>query len=244
MQDAEGFPRLNGQKYRDFLARLHADVDLDWYLEVGSRNGRSLAPARCNTVAVDPVFRITSDVIGAKPRLLVFQETSDAFFASGFLERNDIRLSFAFLDGLHLFEFLLRDFIGAEANSRPEGVIAMHDCVPFRSGMTGRDLENLPGGAWTGDVWKLIPILQHYRPELKVTVLGCRPTGLVLVSGLDPGNTVLKRQYDRILADWIAADLPSHGVERFFASFDLTDPQDYAAAGYPAFRGLPGVSRR
>lgn len=99
-----------------------------------------------------------------------------------------IKLSFSFLDGMHLFEFLLRDFIAAEKASGPNGVIAMHDCCPFSHEMTTRDLDNLPqgGGAWTGDVWKLIPILREYRPDLKLTVLNAAPTGLVFVSGLKP----------------------------------------------------------
>lgn len=99
----------------------------DWYLEVGCRSGRTFGPVRGKTIAVDPYFRIETNVIGPKPALHILQQTSDDFFASGFLKAMKIKLSFSFLDGLHLFEYLLRDFMGAEANSHKNGVIAMHD---------------------------------------------------------------------------------------------------------------------
>ena len=168
-----------GMPYYRFLSRLHASTLLDWYLEVGCREGLSFAPVVGKTIAVDPFFRAEINIINRKPELHVFQAKSDDFFASGFLARNGIRLSAAFLDGMHLFEYLLRDFMNTEAQSDPKGVIMLHDCVPYSFEMTTRDLENLPKGSWTGDVWKLIPILQAWRPDLMLTVLDCRPTGLV-----------------------------------------------------------------
>lgn len=230
-----GYRRSFGQRYSDFLAILHRSMVFDWYLEVGCRAGRTFSPVRGNTIAVDPFFKAEQNIIGAKRRLFVFQETSDDFYATGFLQKNGIQLSFSFLDGMHLFEYLLRDFMNTEANSHPDGVIALHDCVPFAPGMMSRDIDNLPQGPWTGDVWKLIPILQTYRPDLTVEVLDCRPTGLVLVSGLNPKSTKLKQAYDRIVADWTTVEMARYGVDRFFGSFAPVDPEAYADAGYPAF---------
>jgi hypothetical protein len=234
---ADGLRRAGGRRYRAFLADLHARMVFDWYLEIGCRKGESFAPVRSRTIAVDPFFRIDTNVIGSKPALLIFQTTSDAFFESGFLKPQGIRLSFSFLDGMHLFEYLLRDFINTEAHSDPAGVIAMHDCVPFSVAMTTRDLDNLPKGAWTGDVWKLIPILRQYRPDLKVTVLDCPPSGLVLVSGLDPENRVLSENMDRILGEY-APGIEEYGVQRFADGFDFTSAAGYAAAGFPDFAAI------
>ncbi|MCB6178022.1 class I SAM-dependent methyltransferase [Rhodobacter sp. Har01] len=231
-----GFRRNTGQRYGDFLDGLHQTHAFDWYMEVGCRSGRTFAPVRGKTIAVDPFFKVETDVIGTKPRLLVFQETSDAFFESGFLKAAKIKLSYSFLDGLHLFEFLLRDFLNTEANSDPDGVIALHDCLPFNERMLTRDLKNLPRGPWTGDVWKMIPILRQYRPDLKITALSCRPTGLILISGLDPKSTVLKRNYEKIVAEWTEVDLVSFGLDRFYAGFEPTDPEGFAAEGYPLFQ--------
>jgi hypothetical protein len=230
------YARPLGLQYRQFLATLHSRHFFDWYLEVGCRSGESFAPVRSKTIAVDPFFRAEINIIGKKPALHVFQQTSDDFFASGFLARNDIRLSLAFLDGMHLFEFLLRDFINTEAHMDPKGVIMLHDCVPYGQKMTRRDLNNLPDGPWTGDVWKLIPILQTWRPDLTVTVLDCAPTGLVCVSGLNPESRVLAENYDRIVAEFVDKDIKQFGVERFFGLFDYTPARLVARKGFQLFR--------
>jgi hypothetical protein len=230
------FNPARGMFYRKFLDTLHQRVLFDWYLEVGCRTGASFAPVRSKTIAVDPYFRVDINVIGTKPALHVFQQTSDAFFASGFLQRNGIRLGLSFLDGMHLYEFLLRDFINAEAASDPNGVIILHDCVPFGLGMTTRDLDNLPKGAWTGDVWKLLPILQRWRPDLTLTVLACAPTGLVCVSGLDPANRVLADTYADITAEFDPVDLQTYGVERFAGSYAFTRAKDIVESDFALFR--------
>ncbi len=230
--------KVEGMRYRKFLGRLHARHLFDWYLEVGCRTGASFAPVRSRTIAVDPYFRVETNVIGSKPALHVFQMTSDDFFREGFIEKLGIRFSFSFLDGMHLFEFLLRDFINTERNSRPDGVIALHDCCPFSVEMTSRDLDNLPKGAWTGDVWKLIPILKEYRPDLTVTVLDCAPTGLVLVSGLSPDNRVLEENYDEILHRYTEMGIDTFGVKTFYDQFSFTDAREFTAAGWPLFASL------
>ena len=48
------------------MRQLHASAVFDWYLEVGCRNGLSFAPVRSKTIAVDPYFRIESNVINEK----------------------------------------------------------------------------------------------------------------------------------------------------------------------------------
>jgi hypothetical protein len=36
----------------------------------------------------------------------------------------------------------------------------IHDCCPKSYRMTTRNLEALPQGPWTGNVWKIYPILR------------------------------------------------------------------------------------
>lgn len=229
------FVSASGLKYEDFFAHIHHKYVFDWYMEIGCRKGTIFAQAQGKTIAVDPYFRVSQNVIGNKPAIHVFQTKSDDFFASEFLQRNEIKLSVSFLDGMHLIEFLLRDFINTERHSHPDGVIIMHDCCPYDAAMTTRDLENLPEGSWTGDVWKLLPILREYRPNLTVTVLNCAATGLVLVSGLEPENDTLSRYYDDITRAYQDIDLESFGIETFFDSFEYTDAQAFVDAGAPVF---------
>jgi hypothetical protein len=227
-----------GLEYHTFLGGLHGAVLFDWYLEVGCRKGDSFAPVRGKTVAVDPFFRLRRHVMNVKPALLLCQMTSDDFFAQDFLGRLGVRVSFSFLDGMHLFEYLLRDFINTEARSLPGGVIALHDCCPFNLGMTTRDLANLPRKFWTGDVWKLIPILKEYRPDLVLRVLDCAPTGLVLVTGLDPENTILRDRYDEIVARFAEVDLAAFGTDRFAGLFAFESAEAMMQDGFVPFRHL------
>ncbi|WP_135449200.1 class I SAM-dependent methyltransferase [Tabrizicola caldifontis] len=231
------FRRPRGYHYLDFLSELHRCILFDWYLEIGCRTGASLAPVRGKAIAVDPRFRVRIDVIRQKPALHMFQTTSDDFFASGFLQANRIRPGVSFLDGMHLFEYLLRDFIGTETASDPEGVILMHDCVPIDSERTTRDLAAVRG-AWTGDVWKLVPILRKWRPDLKMTMLDLRPTGMLCVTNLSPGNTVLRDNYDRIVAEYLDQTIESFGVARFFGLFDFAPSVREVAEGFPMFRPI------
>jgi hypothetical protein len=231
-----GFRAATGLPYGDFFQALHTKAAFEWYMEIGCRSGRIFCEARGKTIAVDPFFQADRNIIGVKPALYVFQETSDAFFAGGFLGHNAIRLSVSFLDGMHLFEFLLRDFMNTEANSRADGVILMHDCSPYDHAMTARDYGDRRGLPWTGDVWKLLPILQEFRPDLSVRVLDCAATGLVAISNLDPDSRVLRERYDEIIRKYQDLSLQAFGVERFFSSFAHVDAAAEVAAGFPTFR--------
>ena len=57
----------------------------------------------------------------------------------------------AFIDGMHLSEFALRDFIGVERLSRWTGVAIFDDMLPGVE-EAGRDRRTR---AWTGDVYKV-----------------------------------------------------------------------------------------
>jgi hypothetical protein len=198
--------RHSGVQYIQFLKFLAERQAPSSYLEVGTRNGESVAQVDCDAICVDPNFALTFNVAKKRGRTLLFQETSDDFFA-----KHDVRqifpqgLDLSFLDGLHLFEFLLRDFINTEKFCHEKSVILMHDCLPFKKEITNR--VQTPG-AWTGDVWKVLAILKKYRPDVNVIFFDCPPTGLVACTNLDPNSTVLADSYDQIVAEFADAALP------------------------------------
>src|SRR5687767_1820589 len=103
---------LVGPTYRQFIAELLKKKAARNYLEVGVRAGETVAEAPCHTIGVDPNFVIDRNPVGSKRILHLYQMTSDEFFRD-----HDARGVFggtvdvAFLDGLHVFEYLLRDFI-------------------------------------------------------------------------------------------------------------------------------------
>ncbi|ESY53104.1 MULTISPECIES: class I SAM-dependent methyltransferase [unclassified Mesorhizobium] len=213
MQDADYGKRVTGKPYLGFLEDIHKQLKPNTYFEIGVQFGDTIKLASCSTVGVDPFFSCQTNIIGKKPTCQLFQQTSDAFFAERDLSRIFGKsVDLAFLDGMHRFEFLLRDFINTEKHCAPESIVAMHDCLPPGFYMTSRDIADAKHprsafpGWWAGDVWKIVPTLKHYRPELSITVTDSAPTGLVLITGLDPENDALWANYEKIIAGFQPMD--------------------------------------
>lgn len=221
-QQETGYPRAGGRYYLELFSDLHDRLDIDWYLEIGTETGKGLVDVRANVISVDPTFQLRYDAIGPKSEVHFFQKTSDEFFSSGFLDRMAIQIDVAFLDGMHLFEFLLRDFLNAERYMHPESCIMIHDCIPFNGDMAARDRGRLDV-PWTGDVWKILPILSTHRPDLRISALDASPTGVILVENLDAASTVLADRYDAIVTEFIDLTLQDFGLERFKRDFPLVN---------------------
>ena len=216
-------PDLAGEGYTLLMDRLHKQLRPQTYLEIGTQDGNSLRPVRCRAVAIDPMFRLGADVVGEKPTCQLFRMGSDEFFASYdpvALLRG--RIDIAFLDGMHLFEFLLRDFINVERSCRRNSIVLLHDCIPSDVYMAERDrtterhkLGAHPGW-WTGDVWKAAVALRKYRPDLVIHGFDARPTGLVAVTNLDPASSVLADRYFEIVRALGPLSLEGYGIDRYW----------------------------
>jgi len=213
-----------GKHYRRVLARLHAVKRPAAYLEVGTATGATLAIAHCASIAIDPKFRIDCDVRAGKPACHLFEMTSDAFFAaenpSALLGRP---IDLAFIDGMHQYEFALRDFMNVEAHCRPDSLVVLHDCLPVDSYMARRALHDKAlepftayRGNWAGDTWKAAWILQRFRPDLRIHAFDAPPTGLMVVTRLDPKSRVLRDRYDEAIRAADDVDLAA-----YYAGIDI-----------------------
>ncbi len=239
-------PDLEGESYRDTLKRLHAELNPQAYLEIGTLNGGTLALSNAPSISIDPFFQIKTEVIGTKKMCLFFQMGSDNFFddydPKVLLGR---RLDFQFLDGMHHCEFLLRDFINAERHAARDGVIALHDCLPVEIPMTDRTQNGTPpiaphrGGWWTGDVWRTLYVLKKHRPDLRILSLDAGPTGLVLISGLNPQSIKLAANYEDLVVEMRSLDLERITVAGFLKQMDVrsTRPLQEPGALVAALRG-------
>ena len=69
-------------------------------------------------------------------------------------------------------------------------------------------------GWWTGDVWKCLPALKKYRPDLKIVVVDAIPTGLVLITNLDPKNGVLADNYANIIQEFSSLNIAEYGIKK------------------------------
>jgi hypothetical protein len=234
-------PDLTGPHYTFILKQLHETVRPQTYLEIGTQHGASLALARCASIAVDPEFHFHEPEIlrqiTSLPSLMLFRMTSDEFFSRRKPEQLfGKKVDFAFLDGFHQSEFVLRDFIHIERSSAPESIIAVHDCLPVDVIMTERVRSTQPRSSahrarwWTGDVWRTALLLKRVRPDLSITVLDAAPTGLMFVTNLDPDSSLLSdhvAEYQRQMQSW---SLEQMGIPKLFQELEAIPCSSFSPA--------------
>jgi len=170
----------------EFLAQLHELLIPRMYLEIGVHTGGSLALARtdedddCTAWGVDP------DPLSPHRPLrrneTVFNVTSDEFFRER-APRENWPADLAFIDGMHLWEYALRDFLNIEQHfSHTDTVVVFDDVLPYNAEIASRTQP--PGGDWTGDVWRVWQALVDLRPDLYMMLVDTFPTGSLVVWGL------------------------------------------------------------
>ncbi|MDR3538214.1 MAG: hypothetical protein P4L71_17095 [Acetobacteraceae bacterium] len=217
-----------GVDYRQFLKFLDQEMIPRTYLEIGTHQGDSIAAITCDAICIDPKFLVDRNVAGQRTRTFFFQMTSDDFFAEHDPRAFVGDVDLGFLDGLHHFEALLKDFINFERHSHPGSLALLHDCLPLNIRMAGRVHEAGPESEaaatrpfWTGDVWRILPILREFRPDLTIILLDCPPTGLVLCAGLNNRSTELMYNFDGIVKRYAELSLDESGLARLWNSFPM-----------------------
>jgi hypothetical protein len=150
----------------ELLSRLHEALQPRTYFEIGVHVGMSLTLSRARTVAVDPFFKIKREV---RCDLHLVRMTSDEFFARRhpFAHFDEPTIDLAFIDGMHLSEYLLRDVMNTERFTHAASVIVLDDMLPRGDNEAARDREaaGLLHRAWAGDVYKVIIALRRHRPD-------------------------------------------------------------------------------
>jgi hypothetical protein len=199
--------RMPGDDYTTVLERIYRAMQPETAIEIGVYQGASLALFEPPTIAigVDPSATL---LVPTKTQTHLYAETSDAFFAARRYQAlaGERPLTVGFIDGLHLFEQALKDFIGLEALCGPHSAILFHDVVPLDEATQRRERDTV---FHTGDVWKVVQCLKHYRPDLSIVTIAAAPTGLALVTGLDPSSRVLEERYDEAVARFVGMPFSS-----------------------------------
>ena len=217
--------RLPGPAYYQVLRWIHEELRPANYVEIGVRKGMSLRMAVSGTrcIGVDPNPILDREL----PDTRIFTLTSDAFFA-----RHDLRdllsapVALAFIDGLHLFEQVLRDFINVERHSDPETVLLLHDCLPFDEITSNREQTT---DFYSGDVWKAAMALVQHRPDLEMTTVRTAPTGLTLVRGLDAESRLLEHELPGIVTAYRDLDFEYFTSNRDAMPSELPPERDAVA---------------
>jgi len=190
----------------ELLQGLHELVQPRTYLEIGVQTGRSLRYSRACSIGVDPAFHLVNEVLCD---LHLVRATSDEFFA----RRHPLAhfpfpaADLAFIDGMHLAEYALRDLINVEKYTLPTSVIVLDDMLPRHVDEAGRGREGARvRGAWAGDVYKVVTTLRELRPDLVCLEVDTQPTGTVVILLPDAGSTVLASAYDQLVAEYVVPD--------------------------------------
>jgi SAM-dependent methyltransferase len=202
--------------YLEFIAKVHELLEPNSYFEIGVREGNSAALAQCAAIGVDPASAITQELPST---FTLFPLLSDEFFEElpEAFEQPDLE----FIDGMHLFEYVLRDFINVEKNASHHSVIIIDDIFPYTEAQASRERKTK---AWMGDVWKIKECLAIYRPDLICISVDTYPSGLLLVFGADNANTVLTEKYNEIVKRFTKVTVPPADILNRKGAFNPKDP--------------------
>lgn len=119
----------------DLINALIARNGYKSYLEIGCRGDDCF-----NVITIDYKVGVDPESGGT------LRMTSDEFFA-----QNTVHFDIIFIDGLHIYEQVLRDILNAVQILNEGGTIIMHDCLPT-SCLAQYRFPVI--SAWNGDVWK------------------------------------------------------------------------------------------
>jgi hypothetical protein len=213
----EAVRRLPGPAYYRVLKWIHDFLEPANYVEIGIQRGVSLHQARQDTpriIGIDPSPNLLPGIAQQAPtaNAQIYELTSDDFF-----QRYDLTellggpVVLAFIDGLHLFEQVLRDFVNLEKHSDGRTVILLHDCIPFNEETASRERTT---EFYCGDVWKAPLALRRLRPKLKMVTVRTAPTGLCLVTGLNNGDRQLEDAFPEIEREYRDLDFDYYLAHR------------------------------
>lgn len=181
------------------------------YLEIGVFNGHIFFRIKSDfKVAVDPEFRFDKLRIFGKTLLnpknihnKYYSKTSDAFFeedAPALLK--DKQFDLALIDGMHEYDYALRDVENTLKYLSDDGVIIMHDCNPLTkaAACTFQEWKDRDfAGTWNGDVWKVILHMQSVRKDVNAFVLDCdHGLGIITKGKPEQSFDYSKEQIDKL----------------------------------------------
>jgi hypothetical protein len=166
----------------DLINLAISKVNADSYLEIGCFKDKIFSKIHvAHKIGVDPER-------GGNCRM-----TSDEFF-----KKNTDKFDVVFIDGLHHYDQVSRDFENSLKSLNSNGIIILHDMLPKTEAEAIVPIpEKLPH-TWVGDVWRLAFDLRKRKDiDFKLILIdnGCgivfnkTNTELNLKNFIDTGNT-------------------------------------------------------
>ncbi len=184
MHQIVAWMRFPGPNYIQVLRWLHEELRPASYLEIGVSHGLSLSLAMPPTIAlgIDPCPKV--DPQWQTPTQVLRMTSSDFFSRHSLAEFfHGNCFSLALVDGLHQFEQAIDDIFNLEVYAQPDSVIAVHDTIPLDEKTAARTRRTQ---FHTGDVWKVVPFLKQFRPDLEMVTVRTGPSGMTLIRRFSP----------------------------------------------------------
>lgn len=209
----------------EFLQALHETVRPRTYLETGVNRGESMTLSRVPSVGVDPEFSVVEELVAD---IHLARTTSDEFFfrRSPLAHLPQPIIDLAFIDGMHLAEYALRDFLAIERFTTAASVIVFDDMLPRSVAETARYRKTV---AWTGDVYKALYALREMRRDLLIFQVSTVGTGVGVVLLPDASHDGVLDGYDDWLDTAIAPD-PQDVPEEALTRSGAVDPEALLAS--------------
>ena len=196
-------PSKKNEIYVSRINSIAKAVNAKNYLEIGVCKGETFVFIDIDTkIAVDPNFLFDTKQFQSN-KVLFFNETSDAFFTKLSAAQNvdcdstserkflNVPKTFdvIFIDGLHTYEQVLRDFENSLPYSHEKTVWIIDDTVPCDPYSVYTDQQKvlewraqaaLEGQEWHGDVYKIVFALHdRYKNFSYCTVFNGNPQTVV-----------------------------------------------------------------
>lgn len=170
--DAARGPDTERKGASEMINQLIKQFGCRRYLEIGVEKGATFKNIKSkHRTGVDPFFRFNfAKIIDKNTRCL--EMTSDQFFC-GVAGKEPFDL--IFIDGLHHFEQMLRDFQNSFFHSHPKTIWVIDDTFPSdpyschrqrEKAYTLRKKYSQENQQWHGDVYKLVFFLHDFMPGI------------------------------------------------------------------------------
>lgn len=185
---------LQGRNYIEVISDIIKIIAPDSYLEIGGSDIDIATATDCPTILVGPAYSCSDTPLTPRPILGLYRIKPDLFFSSycanAILGR---KVDVSVVRDLHYHEDLLGIFAAIEKASVPNALVILHNCIPVESAIADRSPPHtveVPhrAGWWVGDAWKAVAALRHVRPDLRISALDANPSGLVLITNLNPAK--------------------------------------------------------
>lgn len=151
------------------------------YLEIGVKKGSCFESIKvAHKTGVDPDMRALKPKyeknwlkrLVTKPKQGFWHHTSDnerlyELTSDDYFSRFDDQYDIIFIDGLHQFDQVLKDYVNAQNHLAPGGCVVLHDCNPLTEQAAERE-RSAETKVWNGDTWKAVYHLRRRGQQINV----------------------------------------------------------------------------